>query len=71
MGNSPISTFFVRRKPGVFHTGVADCWANGPAGGAGAGGIKANKREGDGGTPARNLPAQAAVVAGRPGSSGQ
>jgi L,D-peptidoglycan transpeptidase YkuD (ErfK/YbiS/YcfS/YnhG family) len=51
MGNSPISTFFVRRKPGFSTRGwlIAGPLALPVA--LGRGGIKANKREGDGGTP--------------------
>ncbi|AMN38683.1 L,D-transpeptidase family protein [Rhodoplanes sp. Z2-YC6860] len=51
MAKSPIATFFVRRKPGFSTRGwlIAGPLALPVA--LGRGGIRANKREGDGGTP--------------------
>src|ERR1041384_6890377 len=55
MEKSPISTFFVRRKPGFSTRGwlIAGPLALPVA--LGRGGIRANKREGDGATPRGNF----------------
>jgi L,D-peptidoglycan transpeptidase YkuD (ErfK/YbiS/YcfS/YnhG family) len=51
MERAPISTFFVRRKPGHPTRGWLMAGPHAVPVALGRGGIKANKREGDGGTP--------------------
>jgi L,D-peptidoglycan transpeptidase YkuD (ErfK/YbiS/YcfS/YnhG family) len=51
MERAPISTFFVRRKPGHPNRGWLMAGPLAVPVALGWGGIKANKREGDGGTP--------------------
>jgi len=51
MEKSPISTFFVRPKPGFSTRGWLIAGNQALPVAPGRGGIKANKREGDGGTP--------------------
>ena len=51
MERAPISTFFVRRKPGHPTRGWLMAGPHALPVALGRGGIKANKREGDGGTP--------------------
>jgi len=51
MERAPISTVFVRRKPGHPTRGWLTAGPHALPVALGRGGIKANKREGDGGTP--------------------